>query len=767
MKKIRFSTQIAFFLTFIVIMSLPSLARTLPIFYGELEQWPGIKADRATSQGGKLHSLKGVITEDNLLIYLKQAELETEGTVYLATGQDPFGYLGRGLWSNETKIDFKIEGNTLFSYDGTGFDEAWRKSGEVESQVVDGARIIKLELARLKLTSSQSVQIAYFLDGLDYLPTFGNPLWTVPQGQTQDWSKVTGPSNGQSASLELRAVRDENKLYVLVNGQELNARNTYYIDIGTNAGFTALPWSEANADFKVENGTLFAFSGTAERPRWTKMEAVHTYITADSIVMSVGLDKLGQTSDGPIKLAYVNSKEHFLPALGETMVAVHAQIEQPVLENTYYPGEYFGILNNPYKGWAPSALYGPYNQPHRLVHAYISWRELEPEQGVFNWEALETKNYFDQWYAKGVQVITRIMLDYPTDNPNLLEIPDWLYELIDGDGTWYQTSEIGSGFSPNYSNPILIAEHERMLKAFGERYNNDPRIAFIQLGSIGHWGEWHTWPNGSGEFPDEPVVNQYMQHYVDALPNKMLGIRRPLAFAREHNFGFFNDRIGHEPTTEQWMFWIENGMDYDNWYNRRVYPEASIPDFWQTAYSAGEFGSGNALMWLQDATVSETLRQVRWMHTSWIGPCSPAGVGNIPEAINIAAVLNTIGYHYVIETVKHLPVARAGENLAINMTWNNKGVAPFYFSWPLELGLIDSNDELIFTTTVTEDIKTWLPGRNFVDIQLALPEDLGAGRYRLVTAILNPETGKPGIDLGLTERRADGRYALSTIEILP
>lgn len=777
MKRIRFNAAFTFFLIAIVMMTLPTqtLAEPFSHFYGELDQWDDVDTDLAISLGNSLHNLKAVMNETTLYIYLEQANPAEPGTIYLATGQDPFAYLGRGLWASDTKIDYKIENNTLYGYDGTGFDEAWRKISEVTSIILDGAILTKVELAAMKLHSPQPVQIAYFLNGLNYLPTFSNSLWNVPQTnslgdelvQKDVWNKVVGPAKGQDTYLELKAVRDQQKLFVLIQGNELNPRNTYYLDLGQGEGFTTLPWRDANANFKVENGTLFAFSGTPERPRWTKLDAVHTYITADSIVMSLELDLLNTTSDAPIKIGYINSKEHFLPGIGEEMVAIHATIEQPIVANTYYPREYYGMLNNPYKGWAPSALYGPYNQPHRLVHAYISWRELEPEQGVFAWEALETKNFFDQWYNKGVQVITRIMLDYPTDNPNLMEIPDWLYEMIDGDGTWYQTSEIGSGFSPNYANPKLIAEHERMLKAFGERYNNDPRIAFIQLGSIGHWGEWHTWPNGSGEFPSETVVNQYMQHYTDSLPDKMLGIRRPLAFAREHNFGFFNDKIGHAPTTEQWMFWMHNGMDYDNWYNRRVYPEAAIPDFWHTAYSAGEFSDGNALMWLRDTTVSDTLRQVRLMHTSWIGPCSPAGVGNIPEAIHIQTVHNTIGYHFVIETVTHLPAANAGENLAIQMTWHNKGVAPFYFNWPLELGLIDENGTLVFTTVLAEDITRWLPGRNSVELQLGLPQNLEAGTYRLVTAILNPETGKPGIDLGITERRADGRYALSTIEILP
>ncbi len=744
------------FLLVVVMMTLPSLAFGQTYFYGELGQWDGIATDVAHSRGGELRSLKSVLTSDAVYIHVTQNDPSRQGTIYLTTGQDPFGYLGRGLWSGDPKIDYKVEDSILYQYDGTGFDEAWRKVDGVETTLVDDGFIVKVDLAQMKLTPSQSVQIAYYLTGLDYLPNHGRPLLKPSSIET----------NAQPPELELRAVRDHEKLFILVKGSELNPKNTYYFNLGSNTGFDKLPWAKASAEYKVENGTLYAFSGTPDKPVWTKSEVVHTYITADAVVMSVHLNLLGADATTPIAVGYINNKEHFLPNAQEPMFNVSASVEQPLQADTFYPTEYYGVLNNPYKGWAPSALYGPYNQPHRLVHAYISWRELEPERGVFAWDELEAKNFFDHWSSKGVQIVTRIMLDYPTDNPNLIEIPDWLYEMIDGDGTWYQTSEIGSGFSPNYSNPILIAEHERMIKAFGERYNNDPRIAFIQLGSIGHWGEWHTWPNGSGEFPEEYVANQYMQHYVEALDQKMLGIRRPLEYAASHGFGFFNDRIGHAETTEQWMFWMNNGMDYDDWYNRKTYPELAVPDFWKTAYSAGEFGSGNALMWLRDNTVSDTLRQVRISHTSWIGPCSPAGYGNIPELANLNTVLNTIGYHFVVETVTHEPTIIAGGNLEINMMWNNKGVAPFYFPWSLEIGLINSNGELVHRETTTEDITKWLPGRHVVDFELTIPQDLPAGSYQLVTAIVNPDTGKPGIDLGITGRRNDGRYTLSTLEIL-
>ena len=54
-------------------------------------------------------------------------------------------------------------------------------------------------------------------------------------------------------------------------------------------------------------------------------------------------------------------------------------------------------------------------------------------------------------------------------------------------------SAVGKGFSPNYGDPVLLAEHERVVRELGRRWRDDPLLAFVQLGSLGHWGEWHCW----------------------------------------------------------------------------------------------------------------------------------------------------------------------------------------------------------------------------------------------------------------------------------
>jgi hypothetical protein len=429
----------------------------------------------------------------------------------------------------------------------------------------------------------------------------------------------------------------------------------------------------------------------------------------------------------------------------------------------YYLEEIYEPLQNPYKGWVPLASGGPYQQPHSLVFVPITWRKLEPVKYCFDWETLETVYKFDFWKSRGVKIIFRFILDYP-GVPGHLDIPDWLYEETGFSGTWYDTPEIGGGFSPDYDNNVLKAEHSRVMAALGARYNNDPGIAFIQIGSLGHWGEWHTWPYDpwTGSFPDVPVSEEYVCHYLNNFPDKITGMRRPFQIARDNLLGLYNDSFGNTLQTDTFISWYNNGYTDD-------YGHSHPPmlDFWKNAFSGGEFYGGNSFIWFDATHFEETLRQAHESHISWLGPCCPAvSEPGCPEQENMNILLKEMGYRYVIETVSHDEHVVPGSELPITLQWNNKGSAPFYYNWQLELSLADINGLIVTSNLCTDvDIRTLLPGMNVFTTFITIPSSIGNGTYTLLAAIIDPEKNEPGIDFAITGRRDDGRYALSQVHV--
>ena len=248
-----------------------------------------------------------------------------------------------------------------------------------------------------------------------------------------------------------------------------------------------------------------------------------------------------------------------------------------------------------------------------MVFEYLTWRDIEPQQGFIDTERIGRLLQLQNLRTRGINAVIRIVMDYPGTRDHT-DLPDWVYEAINGDGIRYST-DFGKGFSPNYENETLIKLHREMLKRFADAYGNEEAIILIELGSVGHWGEWHvhTDVNNKMRFPKASVYNQYIQPYIDYFPNQYLSIRRPMELPKDNDFGLFHDAIGDRQQTYDWFLkWVSSG--YTWWQNKESLP--AMPDYWKHAPSGGE----PVLNWqtlLSDKSFDGILQQVRDLHLSY------------------------------------------------------------------------------------------------------------------------------------------------------
>lgn len=212
-------------------------------------------------------------------------------------------------------------------------------------------------------------------------------------------------------------------------------------------------------------------------------------------------------------------------------------------------------------GYAPAATEETVTDDVTLLYVDITWRELELQEGVYNWDDIESENQFDRQRSEGKHLVLRFILDYPS-NEKHKDIPDWLYNRLDDAGDWYD-SDYGKGFSPNYESKVLIAAYEKAVQAMGERWGDDEFISFIELGGLGHWGEWHVDSTaGIRQLPDESVREEYVTPWLSAFPNANLLMRRPFTVASENGLGLYNDMAGNQKATQDWLEWIASGGVY-------------------------------------------------------------------------------------------------------------------------------------------------------------------------------------------------------------
>jgi len=427
------------------------------------------------------------------------------------------------------------------------------------------------------------------------------------------------------------------------------------------------------------------------------------------------------------------------PAFAQEMLEIH-------------PDTLSAPLRNPFKGFVP--WIGDLDMHHlsSMQLRNFSWRPLEPQEGQYNWAGFEA--YWDQLWDMGLRVGFRISTATPGGYG--IDVPQWLIDL----GVEMRDYSIDgyTGKAPDWDSPVFLEKHIDFIKALGARYNNDPRVAWADIGSYGFWGEWHVYRN-PGLAASDSSKKKILDAYFEAFPDKRLVIAFDDDFATryvtEHGEGIRNDCLG---TSASNNWYLESLKRIDPTLNERA---------WKIGIITGEFcGSDQGALEGTTTRFQLNLNFIKQTHWSFIGTAG----GNIPpindeHQANLDLLHKTLGYRYILRTVRHPRSARAGQSFELTIDWDNVGVAPFYYPWPIVIDLTDRTGNTALRHTLAQDIRTLLPGITTIQEAIPLPAGLAPGTYDIRLAIWDVDRDEPGVQLAITGKDELGRYRLSQITI--
>jgi hypothetical protein len=99
-------------------------------------------------------------------------------------------------------------------------------------------------------------------------------------------------------------------------------------------------------------------------------------------------------------------------------------------------------------------------------------------------------------------------------------------------------------WEPDYSDGIFLGYMEETLQRLGERYNNDKRLEYFDIGSFGKYGEGHT---STGEY-SEDVLLRHIKMTRSAFPDKLVMIN--------------DDMLRHNPSAQKNLteYCLKNGI---------------------------------------------------------------------------------------------------------------------------------------------------------------------------------------------------------------
>ncbi len=327
---------------------------------------------------------------------------------------------------------------------------------------------------------------------------------------------------------------------------------------------------------------------------------------------------------------------------------------------------------NPLKGMMSSYLWSEPNNdlPHSLEFIYLPLNSLISGEGVYTFqEGLEP--YLEEASARGNHVVMRVFIDYPNREYGL---PTYLEDLV----TCTPYSEYGGGCSPDYSNSHLQLAILNFITEFGTQYDGDNRLAFVQMGLLGYWGEWHTFPNYS-DFASDLFQQEVIETFDTSFNTTPIQIRYPVQDSPSRTIGFHDDSFAYSTVGDvEWYFWskmLATGAE-QRWMEvptgGEVYPAIQSTLFTDD-FVVGEDGQDF------DSVVAITHTTYMLMYSAF----SMDGTGYSGQQLENAKQSSlAMGYEFTVDNISVEASNLRGDvvDMTLDFAIRNSGVAPFYYS---------------------------------------------------------------------------------------
>ncbi|MGB7346436.1 MAG: hypothetical protein WBD20_19610 [Pirellulaceae bacterium] len=334
--------------------------------------------------------------------------------------------------------------------------------------------------------------------------------------------------------------------------------------------------------------------------------------------------------------------------------------------------------DNPMKGLVPYASADGRDQfPHSLEFQYFALGDLMTGENAFDWSLIE--NTLATTSSHGNQLVLRIYLETPGKKDGL---PQFLIDQGLKITQW--KSDDGMNYTPDYEDASLRRAMKSFITAFGKKYDGDSRIGYITCGILGMWGEWHDYPRAE-LFASRDVQNEVLNAYEKSFNKTPVLHRYPAG--PDHYAYVRNDTrpMGYHDDSFAWAT-LDTGRGSDDWFYMSLLKQAGPKaiDKWKTFPIGGEIRpelwkahfSDNPHPKQQD--FSECVRQthVTWLMDSGLfNKRRPVSAERIERA---KAEVSKMGYEL------HISKCQLSDGF-LSLTVENRGVAPFYQDWPVEL----------------------------------------------------------------------------------
>ena len=419
------------------------------------------------------------------------------------------------------------------------------------------------------------------------------------------------------------------------------------------------------------------------------------------------------------------------------------------------------------------------------VYLRLPWAYLETEEGCYNWAILDTPA--QRWIAKGKRIALRLTC---SENWMKFATPEWV-KNAGAKGTFYQYGkgrvEAGGAWDPFFDDPVFIAKLDAFLGAYAKRYDGNPNVEFVDVGTYGLWGEGHTHASSQQDkFELQKLhIDLHLKHFKKTLlcisddfaGHNKPGERFPITdYAFSKGITLRDDSILAAPKGPPWyhaemarLFWPRFPVILEH---QHYGPAKDVFRHWNPETIIASVEAYHASFMSIHAFPREYLNENRDMIDRInqrmgyrIMPVSVTWPASVPIATPQKAF------------TEYKDLTRHGDTknrFKVRWSWANKGVAPCYPGGHPTLTLKDAEGGIVAVlvdeTLNLRDLKTGQAGEvpvtghesEFI-IGLYAPTTR-PGRYDLYLSV-GRRDGTPEIALPLTGDDGQRRYKLGQIDL--
>ncbi len=467
------------------------------------------------------------------------------------------------------------------------------------------------------------------------------------------------------------------------------------------------------------------------------------------------------------------------------------------------------VLVNPHKGWYhhfPDNHINKYQIARDtdltefpgMDHVYIrlAWSYIEPKEGEFDWAVID--RIIEKWTAHGLGIAFRISCK--ETNVDRIEqqfaTPRWVMEAGAKGGYYRRGKVVGTDgpWEPVFDDPIFLAKLDKFLAAFAARYDRQPWLRYVDIGSIGDWGEGHTWAGSQiacTAATRKTHVDLYLKHFKHAqliITDDFLYALKNLAerqalhqyiLANDISYrddsimvdGYFDGTIDETFPGTSDTFTVRSQEFFADVYQR--FPTVFELDHYGKVKQAGNWQglpNSSVAKFGKGKKGPEFFRgALELLHASYIGYHGDAREWLTDNPELTKELVNRCGYWFFPKTIELPQTLAAGETVPLTLTVENRGVAPSYAPYALRVKLSGAGGNVI--RTLATGCKSWLPGAPVSShFQLSLPADLKPGTYALAIGLFDGNNGKERpveFALKASLRETDGYYRVAEVEVTP